>query len=136
MARCLCQLGVRIERGEGEIAGPLAALATEYSDLSIGSYPFQKNGIYGANIVIRGQDGARVDAAVARVEHDAQRIALGAARRRGDAGRRQVPARVARRARDRGLLVVMDRCMLKEHRAWIAAERTANGEDAASEEIV
>mgnify|MGYP004107119691 CR=1 FL=1 len=45
----------------------LAALATEYNDLSIGSYPFQKNGIYGANIVIRGQDGARVDAAMSKL---------------------------------------------------------------------
>ncbi|MBR9837123.1 MAG: competence/damage-inducible protein A [Rhodobacteraceae bacterium] len=63
----LLSQNLRIERGEGEIAGPLAALATEYSDLSIGSYPFQKNGIYGANIVIRGQDGARVDAAMSKL---------------------------------------------------------------------
>ncbi|NIY96183.1 competence/damage-inducible protein A [Salipiger sp. HF18] len=63
----LLSQNLRIERGEGEIAGPLAALATEYNDLSIGSYPFQKNGIYGANIVIRGQDGARVDAAMSKL---------------------------------------------------------------------
>jgi len=58
---------LRIERGEGDIAGPLAALAAEFADLSIGSYPFQQNGMYGANIVIRGSDGARVDAAVIRL---------------------------------------------------------------------
>ncbi|MBU2961920.1 competence/damage-inducible protein A [Citreicella sp. C3M06] len=58
---------LRIQRGEGEIAGPLGKLAVEYADLSIGSYPFQKDGIYGANIVIRGQDGARVDAAMMRL---------------------------------------------------------------------
>ncbi|NVK60025.1 MAG: competence/damage-inducible protein A [Rhodobacteraceae bacterium] len=63
----LLSQNLRIERGEGEIAGPLAALATEFNDLSIGSYPFQKNGIYGANIVIRGQDGARVDAAMSKL---------------------------------------------------------------------
>ena len=57
----------RINRGEGDIAGPLAALATDYPDLSIGSYPFQKDGVYGANIVIRGHDGARVDAAMTRL---------------------------------------------------------------------
>ena len=35
---------LRIHRGEGDIAGQLASLAQEYSDLSIGSYPFQKDG--------------------------------------------------------------------------------------------
>ncbi|MBO9475584.1 competence/damage-inducible protein A [Shimia sp. R10_1] len=58
---------LRIERGEGEIAGPLAALAEEFSDLSIGSYPYQRNGVYGANVVVRGTDGARIDAAMARL---------------------------------------------------------------------
>ena len=54
----------RIDRGEGDIAGPLGELAQAYPDLMIGSYPFQKDGIYGANIVIRGQDGAGVSAAM------------------------------------------------------------------------
>ncbi len=57
----------RILKGEGEIAGPLAALAADFSDLAIGSYPFNQNGVYGANIVIRGTDGARVSAAMARL---------------------------------------------------------------------
>ena len=57
----------RIERGEGDIAGPLAALAQEFADLSIGSYPFNQNGSYGANIVIRGADAARIDAALQRL---------------------------------------------------------------------
>jgi hypothetical protein len=30
----------------------------------MGSYPFVKDGVFGANIVIRGADGAAVDAAV------------------------------------------------------------------------
>jgi molybdenum cofactor synthesis domain-containing protein len=55
---------LRIERGEGDIAGPLGALAKAYPDLSLGSYPYQKDGKYGANIVIRGTDGAQVDAAM------------------------------------------------------------------------
>ncbi|MBU2992533.1 molybdopterin-binding protein [Octadecabacter sp. 1_MG-2023] len=55
---------LRIDRGEGDIAGPLADLAASYADLSIGSYPFQKDGKYGSNIVIRGQDAARVSAAL------------------------------------------------------------------------
>lgn len=47
---------VRIDRGEGDIAGPLGALAKDFPELSFGSYPFQKDGKYGANIVIRGTD--------------------------------------------------------------------------------
>ena len=58
---------LRIERGEGDIAGPLAGLAEEFSDLSIGSYPYQRNGAYGSNIVIRGTDGARIDAAITKL---------------------------------------------------------------------
>ena len=58
---------LRIQRGEGDIAGPLADLEQRYPDLSMGSYPFQQNGVYGANIVIRGQDGAQVDAAMAEL---------------------------------------------------------------------
>ncbi|KAA8611115.1 competence/damage-inducible protein A [Salipiger aestuarii] len=63
----LLSQSLRIQRGEGEIAGPLATLAAQFPDLSIGSYPFQKNGIYGANIVIRGQDGAQVDEAMTQL---------------------------------------------------------------------
>jgi molybdenum cofactor synthesis domain-containing protein len=53
--------------GEGDIAGPLCQLADAFADLSIGSYPFQKDGIYGANIVIRGPDEARISAAMTRL---------------------------------------------------------------------
>ncbi|WP_137701199.1 competence/damage-inducible protein A [Marimonas lutisalis] len=55
---------LRIERGEGDIAGPLGQLAADFPDLSIGSYPFSHSGTFGANIVIRGHDGARLDAAM------------------------------------------------------------------------
>lgn len=54
----------RIDRGEGVVAEPLGEIAARYPELSIGSYPFQKNGAYGTNIVIRGADGAQVDAAM------------------------------------------------------------------------
>ncbi len=56
-----------IYRGEGDIAGPLGALAREYPELSIGSYPFQREGRYGAQIVMRGADAAMVDAAMAKL---------------------------------------------------------------------
>jgi molybdenum cofactor synthesis domain-containing protein len=58
---------LRILRGEGEIAGPLGDLAADYPDLSMGSYPFVKDGVYGTNIVIRGQDMGRLDQAMTQL---------------------------------------------------------------------
>jgi molybdenum cofactor synthesis domain-containing protein len=55
---------VRVLRGEGDIAGPLGALADSYPMLSFGSYPFQKDGIYGANLVVRGSDATALQQAV------------------------------------------------------------------------
>ena len=50
-----------------DCAGLSRALAAEYPDLSMGSYPFTTNGVYGTNLVIRGTDPARVDAAMVRL---------------------------------------------------------------------
>ena len=58
----------RIMRGEGDVAAPLAQIAADHPDLSLGSYPFQKDGAYGTNIVIRGTDQARVAAAMAQLQ--------------------------------------------------------------------
>ena len=58
---------LRVMRGEGEIAKPLADLAAEFADLSFGSYPFVKDGAYGTNLVVRGTDAARLDAAMIRL---------------------------------------------------------------------
>ena len=63
----LLSQSLRIMRGEGEIAGPLARLARDFPDLAMGSYPFQINGAFGANVVIRGPDPARVNAAMTRL---------------------------------------------------------------------
>ena len=63
----LLSQSLRIDRGEGEIAGPLGRLAAEFADLSFGSYPFIRNGAHGANVVVRGTDAARLDAAMARL---------------------------------------------------------------------
>ncbi|MFQ6547330.1 competence/damage-inducible protein A [Aestuariibius sp. 2305UL40-4] len=60
----LLSQSLRIERGEGDIAGPLGDLAERYGDLSFGSYPFQKDGIFGAQVVVRGTDARRIDAAM------------------------------------------------------------------------
>jgi molybdenum cofactor synthesis domain-containing protein len=61
---------LRVMRGEGDIAAELGALAADFPDLSIGCYPFHVNGVYGANVVVRGQDGAQVDAATTRLARD------------------------------------------------------------------
>ena len=63
----LLSQSLRVMRGEGEVAAPFGALAAEFPDLSMGSYPFQANGAYGTNLVIRGTDGVRIDAAMTRL---------------------------------------------------------------------
>jgi molybdenum cofactor synthesis domain-containing protein len=63
----LLSQSLQVNRGEGEIAEAFGALAAEYPDLSMGSYPFIRNGAHGTNLVIRGTDGAQVDAAMGRL---------------------------------------------------------------------
>lgn len=57
-------------RGEGDIAGPLGALAQAHPELSMGSYPFQQDGRFGANIVVRGVVEAQVDMAIRALEQE------------------------------------------------------------------
>lgn len=63
----LLSQSLRVDRGEGEVAGPFGVLAQEFSDLSMGSYPFVQNGAYGTNLVIRGTDAARISDAMTRL---------------------------------------------------------------------
>jgi len=63
----LVSQSLRVNRPEGDIAGPLTVLAEEFPELSLGSYPFIQNGAYGSNIVIRGSDGAQVNAAIMKL---------------------------------------------------------------------
>ncbi len=58
---------LRIPRGEGDIAPALAELAARHPALSIGSYPFIRDGVHGALIVVRGTDGAEVEAVIGRL---------------------------------------------------------------------
>ncbi|PWK61662.1 competence/damage-inducible protein A [Roseicyclus mahoneyensis] len=53
---------LRVVRGEGDIAEALGRLAADHPEVSIGSYPFQRDGVHGSNIVVRSQDGPAVDA--------------------------------------------------------------------------
>lgn len=68
----LLSQSLRVMRGEGDIAPTLAAIAVDFPELSVGCYPFQKDGAYGANIVVRGTEGAQVDAAMVRLAKELQ----------------------------------------------------------------
>lgn len=61
----LLSRSIQIQRPEGEIAGPLGKLAEAFADLAFGSYPFMREGQYGANVVIRGTEQNRLDQAEA-----------------------------------------------------------------------
>lgn len=61
----LLSRSLRVERGEGDVAGPLATFAATHPGLSVGSYPFVESGNYGANVVLRGTDAAELDSAIA-----------------------------------------------------------------------
>ncbi|TDT73238.1 molybdenum cofactor synthesis domain-containing protein [Litoreibacter halocynthiae] len=67
---------LRVYMGEGDVAGPLGILAEANKDVSLGSYPFQKDGVYGSNLVVRGTDPSRLKAVIGQlakvlgVEHE------------------------------------------------------------------
>lgn len=63
--RPLLSASRRIERPEGLLAEPLGALAAAHPEVSIGCYPFNRNGVFGANIVLRSQDASALAAAEA-----------------------------------------------------------------------
>lgn len=54
---------VRLDQGEGDVATALAGIAKAHPLVAIGSYPFQRDGRYGTNIVLRCQDRDALDAA-------------------------------------------------------------------------
>ena len=58
---------LRLMRGEGEIATPFGTFAARHPDLSMGSYPFNYDGNYGTNLVIRGTDPVQLDVALAEL---------------------------------------------------------------------
>ena len=60
----LISQSLRLMQGEGDIATEFAAIAARYPDLSMGSYPFQQDGIFGTNLVVRGTDAKSLDSAM------------------------------------------------------------------------
>jgi molybdenum cofactor synthesis domain-containing protein len=63
----LLSQSLQVNRGEGDVAEAFGALAADFPDLSMGSYPFIRNGAHGTNLVIRGTDAARIDDAMTRL---------------------------------------------------------------------
>lgn len=59
----LLSRSVDLSRGEGDIAAALGAIAARFPDLSIGSYPWFRDGRYGTQIVLRGTDADDLNAA-------------------------------------------------------------------------
>jgi hypothetical protein len=60
--------------GEGVIAKDLGALQALYEDLEIGSYPFVRQGRFGASFVVRGTDAGRIAACVEELEAIIRRL--------------------------------------------------------------
>jgi molybdenum cofactor synthesis domain-containing protein len=52
---------------EGDIAGPLEVIANTHPDVDIGSYPFSRDGRFGANLVVRGKDEERLEEILALI---------------------------------------------------------------------
>lgn len=53
---------VSAQLAEGVLAAPLAALQARYPDVSMGSYPYYRQGSFGASLVFRCTDAGRLDA--------------------------------------------------------------------------
>ena len=61
---------VTVRRPESEIAEPFAALQQRFPDVPMGSYPFSEDGKYGAHLVLRATDPARLVMAEAALRAD------------------------------------------------------------------
>lgn len=65
----LLSRSVRVARGEGDIAEVLTGMVADFPDLDFGSYPFQQDGRFQVNVVVRGTDEealGRAEAALIR----------------------------------------------------------------------
>ena len=57
-----------IMRGESFFAEELTSIQEQYSDVSVGSYPFSRNGVYGATIVLRSTQKSSLDSCEKKVQ--------------------------------------------------------------------
>jgi molybdenum cofactor synthesis domain-containing protein len=67
----------RIMRPEGTIAGPLRAVAEAHPAVAIGSYPFNRDGVFGANVVARSDDPEALAAAAQALRAMAEALEAG-----------------------------------------------------------
>lgn len=54
--------------GEGAVAKPLGALQDKFPDVSIGSYPYQRDGKFQTSLVLRSRDQARMQQAAEQLK--------------------------------------------------------------------
>jgi molybdenum cofactor synthesis domain-containing protein len=54
--------------GEGDLARPLKEIQDRYPEVVIGSYPFEEQGRFGSQLVLRSRNEAKLQAAVREVE--------------------------------------------------------------------
>jgi molybdenum cofactor synthesis domain-containing protein len=66
--RPLLSATLRADFPEGLLAGPLGEVARAHPEVAIGCYPFDRNGVFGANLVLRAQDPAALAAAEAATQ--------------------------------------------------------------------
>ena len=60
--------------GEGAIAADLGAIQGRYPAVSIGSYPYLRQGLVGVSLVVRGTDDAAIGGAVGEIVEAAHRL--------------------------------------------------------------
>jgi molybdenum cofactor synthesis domain-containing protein len=59
---------VQARIGEGRIAEGLMKIQNDFPDLALGSYPYYRDDGFGVQLVARGRDAAKVEAAAAAIE--------------------------------------------------------------------
>ncbi len=59
---------VQARIGEGRIAEGLMKIQSDFPELALGSYPYYRDDGFGVQLVARGRDAARVDAAAQAIE--------------------------------------------------------------------
>jgi molybdenum cofactor synthesis domain-containing protein len=66
----MLSVSLTVNRPESELAAPFAALQRAFPDVAMGSYPFSEDGKYGAHLVLRATDEARLAAAEAALKRE------------------------------------------------------------------
>ncbi len=64
----LLSRSIRVDTGEGNLAGPLKAIQDRYPGVSMGSYPFEEDGKFGSNVVLRSKDETALEQAEKEVQ--------------------------------------------------------------------